>query len=173
MKIIMFVLKLMLFCAFTNTISAQKYVSINMEYILNKIPEYEMMHEQLGQLSKKWQVEIEIIQQESENMQKKYESELVFLSAEMKLKREEDILMKKQTAQKLKQKYFSANGEFYRRRDQLLKPILDEIYQALDAIVKDRGYHVVFDFHNSSEKVIYSTLQLDISNEILLKLGYK
>lgn len=172
MKIILFVLNLMLLCAFTNTISAQKYAFINMEYILDKIPEYEMMHEQLDQLSKKWQVEIELIQQESEKMQKKYESELIFLSADMKLKWEEDILIKKQAAQKLKQKYFSANGEFYKRRDQLLKPILDEIHEALEAIVKDKGYQVVFDFYASSDKVIYSTPKIDISNEVLLKLGY-
>lgn len=172
MKTILFILNLILFCAFTNTISAQKYAFINMEYILNKIPEYEMMHEQLDQLSKKWHVEIDLILQESEKMQKKYESELVFLSADMKLKRKEDILIKKQTAQKLEQKYFSANGEFFKRRDQLLKPILDEIYEALEAIVKDKGYQVVLDFHTSPEKVIYSTPKMDISNEVLLKLGY-
>ena len=120
MKRILLVLNVMLFCAFASTVSAQKFALISMEYILNKIPAYEMTNEQLGQLSIKLQAEIETLQQEYENMKKNYESELVFLSTEMQMKRKEDIFKKKQAAQELKRKYFGADGEFYERRDRLM-----------------------------------------------------
>ena len=90
---------------------AQKFALVDMEYILKNIPAYEMTNEQLSQLSKKWQNEVEAIQQEAQNMYKKYQSDLVFLSAEMKTKREEEIVKKEQAAQDLKRKYFGAEGE--------------------------------------------------------------
>ena len=173
MKRILLILNVELICVFASTISAQKFAFINLEYILNKIPAYEMMNEQLGQLSKKWQAEIETFQQETENVKKSYENELAFLSAEMQLKRKEDILKKEQGVQEIKRKYFGADGEFYKRRDQLLKPILDEIYETVETIAKDKEFHAVFDRSSSSIIVIYFSPQIDISNEVLLKLGYK
>ena len=89
---------------------AQKFALVDMEYILKNIPAYEMTNEQLSQLSKKWQNEVEAIQQEAQNMYKKYQSDLVFLSAEMKTKPEEEIVKKEQAAQDLKRKYFGAEG---------------------------------------------------------------
>ena len=85
---------------------AQKYALIDMEYILKNIPAYEMTNEQLSQVSKKWQNEVDALQQEAQNMYKTYQSDLVFLSAEMKTKREEEIVKKEQEAQDLKRKYF-------------------------------------------------------------------
>ena len=171
MKRILLVLNVMLFCSLASTVTAQKFALINMEYILKRIPAYEMTNEQLEQLSKKWQAEIETLQQEVENMEKSYQSDLVFLSTEMQSKRKEDIRQKGQMAQELRRKYFGAEGDFYKRRDQLLKPILDEIYEVVETIAKDKGYEVVFD--SASEiGVIYASSQIDISNEVLLKLGY-
>ena len=93
---------------------AQKYALIDMEYILKNIPAYEMTNEQLSQVSKKWQNEVDALQQEAQNMYKTYQSDLVFLSAEMKTKREEEIVKKEQEAQDLKRKYFGADGELYK-----------------------------------------------------------
>jgi len=171
MKRILLVLNVMLFCNLASTVTAQKFASISMEYILKRIPAYEMTNEQLGQLAKKWQTEIETLQQEIENMEKSYQSDLVFLSTEMQSKRKEDIRQKDLTAQELKRKYFGAEGDLYKRREQLLKPILDEIYEAVETIAKDKGYDVVFD-SASAIGVIYASSQIDISNEVLLKLGY-
>ena len=110
---------------------AQKFALIDMEYILKNIPAYEMTNEQLSQVSQKWQNEVEALQQEAQNMYKNYQSDLVFLSAEMKTKREEEIVKKEQEAQDLKRKYFGPDGELYKKRESLMKPIQDEIFNAV------------------------------------------
>jgi len=165
------VLIMMVFCSTAATLSAQKFALIDMEYILKNIPAYEMTNEQLSQLSEKWQAEVEAIQQEAQNMYKSYQSDLVFLSAEMKSKREEEIVKKEQEAQELKRKYFGAEGELYKKREALMKPIQDEIYEAVKSIAEDKGYQVVVD-RASAMSVIYASPKIDISNEVLLKMGY-
>ncbi len=150
---------------------AQKFALIDMEYILKNIPAYEMTNEQLNQLSEKWQGEVEKLQQDAQNMYKNYQSDLVFLSAEMKTKREEEIVKKEQEAQELKRKYFGAEGELYKKRESLMKPIQDEIYEAIKAISEDKGYQVIVD-RASAMSVIYASPKIDISNEVLAKLGY-
>jgi outer membrane protein len=142
-----------------------------MEYIFKNIPQYEMTNEQLSQLSEKWQAEVEKLQQEAQTMYKTYQSELVFLSAEMKSKREEEIVKKEQEAQELKRKYFGAEGELYKKRESLIKPIQDEIYEAVKAISEDKGYQVVVD-RASAMSIIFASPKIDISNEVLLKMGY-
>ncbi len=150
---------------------AQKFALVDMEYILKNIPAYEMTNEQLSQLSKKWQNEVEAIQQEAQNMYKKYQSDLVFLSAEMKTKREEEIVKKEQAAQDLKRKYFGAEGELYKKRESLMKPIQDEIYKAVKDIANDKGYQMIID-RASAGSMIFASPRIDISNEVLTKLGY-
>jgi outer membrane protein len=155
----------------TSVIEAQKFALIDMEYILKNIPAYEMTNEQLSQLSTKWQGEVETLQQEAQNMYKSYQSDLVFLSADMKTKREEEIVKKEQEAQELKRKYFGAEGELYKKRESLMKPIQDEIYEAVKQIADDKGYQAVID-RASAMSIIYASPKIDISNEVLLKLGY-
>ena len=158
---------LMLLCSFAGM--AQKFALIDMEYILKNIPAYEMTNEQLSQVSKKWQNEA--IQQEAQNMYKNYQSDLVFLSAEMKTKREEEIVKKEQEAQDLKRKYFGPEGELYKKRESLMKPIQDEVYNAVKEISEDKGYQIVWD-RASAMSIIFASPKIDISNEVLIKLGY-
>ena len=138
---------------------------------LKNIPAYEMTNEQLSQVSKKWQNEVEAIQQEAQNMYKNYQSDLVFLSAEMKTKREEEIVKKEQEAQDLKRKYFGPEGELYKKRESLMKPIQDEVYNAVKEISEDKGYQIVWD-RASAMSIIFASPKIDISNEVLIKLGY-
>ena len=156
---------------FTLTTTAQKFALIDMEYILRNIPAYEMTNEQLSQLSKKWQNEIEAIQEEAQNMYKSFQSDLVFLSAEMKTAREEAIVKKEQEAQELKRQYFGADGELYQKRTSLMKPIQDEIYNAAKDVATGNGYQIVID-RASAMSIIFASPQIDISNEVLVKLGY-
>ena len=149
---------LLFLCSFAG--HAQKFALIDMEYILKNIPAYEMTNEQLSQVSKKWQ-----------NMYKTYQSDLVFLSAEMKSKREEAIVQKEQEAQDLKRKYFGPEGELFKKRESLMKPIQDEIYNAVKEISEDKGYQMVMD-RASSMNIIFASPKIDISNEVLTKLGY-
>ena len=165
------VLLIMMLFAVSLTASAQKFALIDMEYILKNIPAYERANEQLNQVSKKWQNEVDAIQQEAQNMYKTYQSDLVFLSAEMKSKREEAIVQKEQEAQDLKRKYFGPEGELFKKRESLMKPIQDEIYNAVKEISEDKGYQMVMD-RASSMNIIFASPKIDISNEVLIKLGY-
>ncbi len=167
--------KMMVICLLTLLGSAgamaQKFALIDMEYILKNIPAYEMTNEQLGQLSMKWQNEVEAIQQEAQNMYKTYQSDLVFLSAEMKTKREEEIIKKEQEAQELKRKYFGAEGELFKRRESLMKPIREEVYNAVKEISEANNYQLVAD-RASAMSIIFASPKIDISDEVLIKLGY-
>lgn len=169
MKKIFILSCLLLLCSWAG--KAQKFALIDMEYILKNIPAYEMTNEQLSQVSKKWQNEVEAIQQEAQNMYKTYQSDLVFLSAEMKTKREEEIVKKEQEAQDLKRQYFGPEGELYKKRESLMRPIQDEVYNAVKEIAEDKGYQLVMD-RASAMSIIFASPKIDISNEVLLKLGY-
>jgi len=171
MKRIVLMMSMALMCICASTVNAQKFALIDMEYILKNIPAYEMTNEQLSQLSERWQGEVDKLQQEAQTMYKNYQADLVFLSADMKSKREEEIVKKEQAAQELKRKYFGADGELYKRRNQLMKPIQDEIYEAVKAVANDKGYQVVID-RASAMSIFYASPQIDISNEVLLKMGY-
>jgi len=150
---------------------AQKYALIDMEYILKNIPAYEMANDQLNSISKKWQDEVESVQQEAQNLYKKYQADLVFLSPDMKTKREAEIVAKEQEAQDLKKKYFGTDGELFKKRQSLIRPIQDDIYNAVKEIAEKQGYALVID-RASAMSIIYATPKIDISNDILAKLGY-
>lgn len=151
--------------------NAQKFALVDMEYILKNIPAYERANEQLNQVSKKWESEIDAINQEVETMYKKYQSESVFLSDAQKTKSEEAIVAKEKEASDLKKKYFGSEGELYKKRQSLMAPIQDEIYNAVKDICDSKGYQLVLD-RASGGSIIYASPKIDISDEILIKLGY-
>ena len=152
------------------TANAQKFALIDMEYILKNIPAYERANEQLNQISKKWQSEVEAIALEAQTLYKNYQSEAVFLSEEQKTKKEEEIVGKEKEAQELKRKYFGPEGELYKKRESLMAPIQDEIYTAVKEISDTKGYTVIVD-RASAASIIYASPKIDISNEVLVKLG--
>ena len=160
-----------LFCLVGFVANAQKFALIDMEYILKNIPAYERANEQLNQISKKWQNEVEAMALEAQTLYKNYQSEAVFLSEEQKIKKEEEIVAKEKEAQELKRKYFGPEGELYKKRESLMAPIQDEIYNAVKEISDAKGYSVVVD-RASATSVIYASPKIDISNEVLVKLGY-
>lgn len=156
---------------FVGQASAQKFVLVDMEYILKNIPAYERASEQLNQISKKWQAEVDVLQTEAQTLYKNYQSEAVFLSAEEKTRREEAIVAKEKEASELKKKYFSTDGELYKKRESLMTPIQDEIYNAVKDICDQKGYALVLD-RASDAGIIFASPKIDISNEVLDKLGY-
>ena len=119
--------------------AAQKYVTVDMEYILKNIPAYERANEQLNQQSKRWQGEIEEIMQEAETLYKKYQSESAFLSDAQRVKREEEIIAKEKQASELKRSYFGPTGELYKKRESLMAPIQDEVYNAVKEICETKN----------------------------------
>ena len=163
-----------LFAFLTTTlgINAQKFALVDMEYILKNIPAYERANEQLTQVSNKWQAEVESLSTEAQTMYKNYQNEVVFLSAEQKKAKQDAIMQKEQAAAQLKQKYFGREAELYKKRTALMTPIQDEIYNAVKDIADLRGYQLVLD-RASDSGIIFGSPRIDISDEVLSKLGYK
>ena len=153
------------------TASAQKFALLDMEYILKNIPAYERANEQLTQVAKKWQAEVEALNTEAQTMYKNYQNEVVFLSQEQKKARQDAIMEKEKEASELKKKYFGPEGELYKKRTSLMTPIQEEIYNAVKDISDLRGYSLVLD-RASDSGIIFASPKIDISNEVLSKLGY-
>lgn len=159
----------MLVVAFTA--SAQKFALVDMEYILKNIPAYERANEQLTQVAKKWQAEVDALNTEAQTMYKNYQNEVVFLSQEQKKERQEAIMNKEKEASELKRKYFGPEGELFKKRTSLMTPIQEEIYNAVKDIADLRGYSLILD-RASDTSIIFGSPKIDISNEVLSKLGY-
>ena len=150
---------------------AQKFAVLDMAYILKNVPAYERAGEQLNQVSKKWQAEVEALTLEAQTMYKNYQNEVVFLSQEQKKARQDAIMEKEKEAAELKKKYFGPEGELFKKRTALMTPIQEEIYNAVKDIAELRGYQMVIDKTGNSG-IIYGSPKADISNEVLQKLGY-
>jgi len=165
------VLTLILLIAAAAGAAAQKFAMVDMEYILRNVPAYEMANEQLNQLSLRWQREVEAVGKEAETMYQNFLADKVFLTDDQVKKREEAIVAKEKEATDLRYKYFGPEGELYKKRLTLLKPIQDEVYNAIKKVASQRGYQAVFDRASSSE-IIYASPTIDVSNEVLNTLGY-
>lgn len=150
---------------------AQKFALVDMEYILSNIPAYERANEQLNQTSKSWQAEVEALNNAAQTLYKNYQNESVFLSEEQKKEREQAIVNKEKEAADLKKKYFGPDGELFKKRQSLVEPIQDEIYNAVKSIATAKGFQLILD-RASDEGIIFASPSIDISNEVLAKLGY-
>ncbi len=157
--------------AFSFSASAQKFALVDMEYILKNIPAYEMANEQLNQVSLRWQKEVDDLAKEAQTLYKNFQSDMVFLTDEQKKTKEEEIVAKEKEVTELRYKYFGPEGELFKKRQSLIKPIQDDIYEAVKKVSEERGYQVIFD-RASSESIIFASPRIDISNEVLAKLGY-
>lgn len=151
--------------------NAQKFALIDMEYIMKNIPAYERANEQLNQVSKKWQAEVEALSNEAATMYKNYQNEVVFLSQEQRKAKQEAIMKKEKDAGELKKKYFGPAGELYKKRESLIAPIQEAIYNAVKELSEQRGYSLVLD-RASDTGIIFGSPKIDISNDVLGRLGY-
>lgn len=156
-------------CAFGA--SAQKFALVDMEYVLGNIPTYEIANQQLEQLSQRWQKEVEQLSQEASDLYKDYRANMVFMTDDMKKKKEEEITAKEKQTAELRNKYFGPEGDLFKMRQQLMQPIQDDVYNAIKAVSEERGYQCIFD-RASSADIIFASPRIDISNEVLAKLGY-
>ena len=171
MGMVKWILPFYLFTFLPLSVSAQKFALVDMDYIFKNIPAYERANEQLNQVSKKWQAEVEALQVEAQTLYKNYQNEVVFLSQEQKKARQDAIVAKEQEAAELKKKYFGPQGELFKKRTALMTPIQEEVYTAVRDIADLRGYQLVLD-RASDTGIIFGSPKVDISNEVLSKLGY-
>ena len=123
----------------------QSIAYIDMSYILKNLPQYEQANEQLTMLSKRWQKEIDAAQQEARVMATNYQTEQIFLTETMRAEREQEIVKKEQEVLELKRKYFGQDGELYKKREALIKPIQDEIYAAIQGLAEEKRIDIVRD----------------------------
>ena len=150
----------------------QSIAYIDMQYILKNLAQYEQANEQLTMLSKRWQKEIDAAQQEARVMATNYQTEQIFLSETMRAQREEEIVKKEQEVLELKRKYFGQDGELYKKREALIKPIQDEIFNAIQDLANEKRIEIVKD-RSADPALIYMSSKLDISDQVLQKLGAK
>ncbi len=169
MKKILFTLLFVTSIAFAG--SAQKFALVDMDYILKNVPAYEMANEQLNQLSQRWQKEVEAVSAEASALYQKYLSDKVFLTEEQAKKSQEEIVAKEKEATELRYKYFGPEGELYKKRQSLMKPIQDDVYNAVKKVSEERGYQLIMDRAGSND-IIFASPRIDVSNEVLAKLGY-
>ena len=150
----------------------QSVAFIDMSYILKNLPQYEQANEQLTMLSKRWQKEIDAAQQEARVLATNYQTEQIFLSETMRAEREQEIVKKEQDVLELKRKYFGQDGELYKKREALIKPIQDEIYNAIQELASEKRIEIVKD-RSADPSLIYMSSKLDILDQVLHKLGAK
>ncbi|MGB3946850.1 MAG: OmpH family outer membrane protein [Bacteroidia bacterium] len=151
---------------------AQKFAYVDTEYILGQIPEYKAAQGELDKVSVQWQKEVEAKYAEIDKMYKAYQAEQILLTEDMKKKREGDIIAKEKEAKDLQKQRFGVDGELFKKRQELVKPIQDRVYAAVKTVAEKGTYSAIFD-KSSDLTMLYVSSKLDKSDAVLEQLGYK
>ncbi len=151
---------------------AQRFAYVDTEYILKNIPAYQAAQDQLDNQSVEWQKEIEEIYAKIDKMYKDFQAEKVLLTEEMRVKRENSIIEKEKEAKNIQKQYFGKEGELYKKRQELIKPIQDDIFNAVKEVAGEGNFAVIFDTAGGMA-MLYNDPKYDKSDDILEKLGYK
>jgi len=160
------------FVAFSSVIFAQRFAIVDTEYILGKIPEYQIAQDRINDMAVEWQKEIELKFSEIDKLYKAYQAEAVLLPDDMKKKREDEIINKEKAAKDLQKKRFGSDGDLTKKRQELIKPIQDRIYNAIEEIATKGNYAAIFD-KSGALTMLYVNPRNDISEDVLQSLGYK
>lgn len=172
MKKIAALLALSMAFLFANTANAQKYAYVDTQYILDNISEYKAAQQQLDQLSISWQKEIEAKYSAIDKLYKDYQAEQILLTEDMKRKREQEITNKEKEVKEFQKQKFGYEGELFKKKQELVKPIQDKIYNAVKKIATDQSYAVIFD-KTSDLIMLYASPKYDKSDDVLTAMGYK
>jgi outer membrane protein len=161
-----------LLCIATLASQAQRYAIVDTKFILDKMPEYKDAQKQLDQTSALWQKEIDSKQAALDKMYKDYEAEQVMLSEDLKKKREDELFNREKEVRDLQRKRFGFEGDLFKKRQELIKPIQDKVYNAIQKIAVNRMYDFILD-KSEGITVIFADPKLDKSEDILKELGIK
>jgi len=167
------ILLLTVFICASASLFAQKYAFVDTEYILDNISEYKASQQQLDQVSINWQKEIEAKYAIIDKLYKDYQAEQILLTEEMKRKREAEITTKEKEVKEFQKQKFGFEGELFKKKQELVKPIQDKIYNAVKKLATDQGYAVIFDKSTDHLTMLYTNSKYDKSDDILLSMGYK
>ncbi|NUM31756.1 MAG: OmpH family outer membrane protein [Bacteroidetes bacterium] len=149
---------------------AQKFAYVDTEYILSLLPEYKSAQKKLDELAEQWQKEIDKKYDDIDKMYKEYQAEKVLLTAEQQKQREDEIITKEKEAKKFQQDKFGYEGELFKKRQELVKPIQDKIFEAIQKLAKDEGFDFIFD-KSSDMTMLFSNAKYDKSDNVLSSLG--
>jgi outer membrane protein len=155
-----------------SSLFAQKFAYVDTEYILTNIPSYKAAQDEIDNIAKEYQTEIDAKHKEIEKLYREYQAEKVLLTQEMRTKREEEIITKEREVKKLQNDYFGPEGLLYQKREEKVGPIQEEIYSSLKEIAGENGYALIFDT-SSGPSILFSNPKYDISDQVLQRLGYK
>jgi outer membrane protein len=160
------------FAAMALLSQAQKYAIIDTKYILDKLPEYKMAQKQLDDIAAGWQKQIDSLQADLDRMYKDYDAEQVMLSEDLRKKREDQLFQKEKNLRDLQRQRFGFEGDLFKTRQNLIKPIQDKVYNAVQKIAVQRGYDFILD-KSEGITIIFADPKLDKSEDILRELGVK
>lgn len=151
---------------------AQKYACVDTEYILNNVPEYKQAQKELEEVSLQWQKEVEAKFQTVDKLYKAFQAEAVLLPADLKTQKENEIIAAEKDAKSLQKQRFGNEGDLSKKRSELVKPIQDRIYNAIEKVAREKNYSIVFD-KSGGATILYVDNKTDISDMVLAELGYK
>lgn len=163
-------LTLLMIGLFTTAI-AQKYGYVDTEYILSNIPEYEAAQKQLNQLAEDWKKQVDAKFADVQKLYEEYQAERALMSEEMKRKKEEEIMSSEEQARELQEKFFGEEGDLGKKREELIKPIQDQVFNAIKELAEEGNFAVIFDTAGGAS-MLYTNPKFDYSDEVLKKLGY-
>jgi outer membrane protein len=164
------ILSLCLLAGSFATSFAQKYCIIDSKYILEKVPDYKTAQNQLDALSKKWQTEVDTKMNDVDKMYKSYQAEKAMLNDNMKKKREDEIMQKEKEVKDLQKQYFGYEGDLFKKRQELVKPVQDKVFNAVQKMASTKAYDFVLD-KAGGVTLFYADPKLDKSDEVLKSLG--
>ena len=170
--VLAFFLMIGLFLTGSIEVNAQKYAVIDTRYILEKIPDYANAQKELDMIAANWQKEIDAMQSELDKMYKDYEAEQVMLSEDLRKKREDQLFVKEKTLRDLQRQRFGFEGDLFKKRQQLIKPVQDKVFNAVQKLAVQRGYEFILD-KSEGITVIFADPKLDKSEDVLRELGVR
>ncbi len=169
-RIIALMAIIMLTSVFTGL--SQRFAYVNSDYILNSIPDFKAAQEQLDRLTRGWQQEVEAKYEEVGALYRNFQQDRVLMSEEMRKKREDEIISREAAAADLQRKYFGPEGELFNSQEELIRPIQDRIYKAVEKLASDNNYAVIFDTADSPT-MLYTNPRNDVSDDVLRIMGYR
>jgi outer membrane protein len=169
MKTKVFLLSL-LFALFAGNASAQKFGYVDTDYILGQLTEYKAAQKQLNEISQKWENDLKILKDEVDKLYKDYKAEEILLSPTQRKEREDAIVAKEEAIKKFEQEKFGVNGELFKKRQELIKPIQDKVFIAIQKVAKNNGLDFIFD-KSANMNILFSNPKFDRSDDVLDELG--
>lgn len=154
----------------TTSLKAQKFAYVDTDYILNQMTEYKAAQKQLNELSEKWENDIRIMKEEVDKMYRDYRAEEILLSPVQKKEREDAIVAKEEALKQFEQEKFGVNGELFKKRQELIKPIQDKVFAAIQKVAKNNGLDFIFD-KSANMNILYNNPKYDRSDDVLDELG--